>query len=190
MDDYQEQPQYYPSPQQQGYVRLDSKDPNFNQWFLDCKEDIENMKNYWQGFMRDKNGNWFQPEDFEKRRLMKDEGIHWAAQLMENFLGKTFLFTNWDREEMNFEMRKVARVIWRGLSYQYKEFGLSKINAYVIGNQIFAQIHSMLLSARGEGIRKYLGTTQQISEINQKNAQENRGILSNIMGLFNRQRAG
>lgn len=184
--------QYYPEPQPmplppQSFVRLDSKDPNFNQWFLECKEDITTLKNYWQGWIKDKDGNWQEPADVKARRLMNDNGIHWSIQLMESYLSKPFLFTNWDKEEMNFEMRQVARVIWRGLTMQYRNFSLSKINAYTVGKQMFAQIHSMMLSARGEGIRKYLGTTQQISEINQKNAQS-QGIFSNIMGLFNRNR--
>jgi len=182
---YDDQPQYVP---QQQFVKLDNRDPNFNQWFLDCKDDIKSLKMYWQGWVKDEQGRWYKPKDSEDRRLMNDKGIHWAVQLMESYISKPFLFTNWDREEMNFEMRQTARVIWRGLSYQYRIFGINKINAYVVGKQIFAQIHSIMLSARGEGIRKYLGTTQQISEINQKMDNERRGMFSGIMGLFNRNR--
>jgi len=119
---------------------------------------------------------------------MNDTGIHWCVQLMEGYLSKPFLFTNWDKEEMNFEMRQTARVIWRGLSYQHALFALSKINTYVIGKQVFAQIHSIMLASRGEGIRKYLGTTQQINEINQRTANERQGMFSGIMGMFGRNR--
>lgn len=188
--DYYDEQQGYQMPPPSPYVRMESKDPNFNQWFLDNKETIKTMRMYWLGFERDENDEWVLPPMKIRFRLMNERGCHWVMQQMEMSLSNTYLFTNWDREEMNYEMRQFSRALWRGLTHQYLEFGLSKINAYVIGKQVLSQMHAMMLSARGEGIRKYLGSVQQISEIRQINNNDEKkgwvgGILDKMRGRGN-----
>jgi hypothetical protein len=172
------------------YVKVDSRDPNFNQWFLENKDGISSLKMLWQGWVKDSTGNWYKPHDSEVRRIMNDKGIHWSIQIMESYLDKTFLSTNWDREEMCYVMRKAVRVVYLGLMYQYAEFGINKINVQVIANEILARIHAILLAARGGGIRTYLSSSQSIQELRQSTPNDNRGFFSGVSGLFNRNRNG
>ena len=187
-DYYPPQQQYMPVPQNQ-FVRVDSKEPIFNQWFLDSSRNIENLKNNWRGWIKDNEGNWVEPADFKTRRLMNDAGIHWAGQLMESYLSNVYLYTNMDKEEMCFQMRMICVAVWGGLLGNHLKFEISKINTQVIGTQIFCQIHASLLSPRGEGIRKYLSSTQQVNEVRQTMTDNsNKGFLSGISGLFNKNR--
>jgi hypothetical protein len=167
-------------------VKVNDKDPNFLQWFLNNREGIANLKYMWRGYDRDEKGMWFKPDDYKDRRLMNEKGIHWATQVMESYLDRVFQATNWDSENMNYQMRKAARVIWLGLKTQYREFEMEKINYQTVGHQMFARIHAILLSARGEGIRNFIGKTQQVSEIIQNNPDQQRGFFSGVSGLFGR----
>jgi hypothetical protein len=185
---YEDESVGYPIPQQQ-FVKIDNRDPNFNQWFLDNKDSITTLVMLWRGWDKDINGQWYKPKDSEERRLMNEKGIHWAKQLMESYLTNVFKYTNLDREEFCYAMRQAARAVWLGLQYQYSDFGITKINTQVIGIQIYTQIQMSILASRGEGIRKYLSMSQQVSEIRQTALpSENKGMFSGLMSMFGRGR--
>jgi hypothetical protein len=167
-------------------IRVDGKDPNFLQWFLESKEGIENLKFIWRGFERDEKGSWYKPDDGIDRRQMNEHGIHWATSVMESYLDKVFQTSNFNDEHMNFEMRQAYRVVWYGLATQWTKFGLTKINVQVVATAMLAKIHAMLLAARAEGIRALITKTQSISEVKTSNPQDNRGFMSGISSLFRR----
>ena len=175
----EEQEQFQPS-----YVRVADKDPNFLQWFLNNKEGIDNLKFMWRGWERNEHGIWYKPEDSEDKRIMNEKGIHWSTQIMESYLDRVFQATNWDSENMNFAMRAGARVIWHGLVFQYRDFEISKINAKVVGHEMFTRIHAMLLSARGQGIRDFLSKTHQVSEIRQIQPETQSGFFSGVRSFL------
>jgi len=182
--------QYMPYPGGQQVVRVDGKDPNFLQWFLDSKEGIENLKYIWRGYERDEKGSWYKPKDGIERRQMNEHGIHWATSVMESYLDRVFQSTNFNDEHMNFEMRAAYRVVWYGIATQYQKFEVSKINTQVIATAMLAKIHAMMLAARSEGLRQLITKTQQISEIRQINPQDNRGFFSGITSLFKKNQHG
>jgi hypothetical protein len=168
------------------YVKAYNKDDNFLQWFLENKKGIENLKFIWRGWERDIYGRWVKMNDSESKRIMNERGIHWATSVMENYLDRVFQSTNWNDEHMNFEMRKAYRVVWFGIMTQYIQFGLTKVNSQGVATQILSRIHAMLLAARGDGIKRFIGTTQQITEQRLINDQQKRGIFSSIAGVFKR----
>ncbi len=169
------------------YTKVANKDDNFLQWFLENKEGIENLKFIWRGWERDLYGRWVQLHDSETKRMMNERGIHWATSIMENYLDRVFQSTNWNDEHMNFEMRKAYRVVWFGIMTQYITFGISKVNTQAIATQILSRIHAMLLAARGDGIKKFIGTTQQITEQRLINSNEKQGgVFSSVAGIFKR----
>jgi len=168
------------------YTKATTKDDNFLQWFLENKKGIENLKFIWRGWERDTYARWVRMPDSETKRIMNEKGIHWATSIMENYLDRVFQSTNWNDEHMNFEMRKAYRVVWFGIMTQYIRFNLSKVNAQGVATQVLSRIHAMLLAARGDGIKRFIGTTQQISEQRVINDQQRRGVFSSIAGLFKR----
>jgi len=188
--------QQYPqqSPQElfgQGdLVKVSNKDDNFLQWFLENKQGIENLKFLWRGWERDLQGQWIKTKESESKRLMNEKGIHWATGILENYLDRVFQSTNWNDEHMNYEMRKSYRVVWYGLMTQYNVFGISKVNTQGIGTQILSRIHAMLLASRGDGIRKFIGTTQSIQESRIINPGDQRGFFSGISGIFKKKDRG
>jgi len=176
--------------QEPNYTKVDNREQGFFKWFLDSKEDIENLKNYWRGYERDPKGVWRQTIFSEARRLMNEEGIHWSCQIVETYLSKNLQATSWDEDHMNYEMRKAYRTIWYGLITQWKQFNMKKINVQVVANGMLAMIHSMMLAARGEGIRRLLKETQNVSEIRQMNPNERSGIFSGLTSIFRRGNRG
>jgi hypothetical protein len=173
--------QYYGSG---NYSKINDKDDNFLKWFLENKQGIENLKFLWRGWERDMYGRWVSiPGVSDKNRMMNEEGIHWATAVMENYLDRVFQSTNWNDEHMNYEMRKAYRVVWFGLMKQYKRFSIQKVNCYGIATQILSRIHAILLASRGDGIRKFIGTTQTITE-NRMMAPQQNSTFSGLRSLF------
>lgn len=171
------------------YTKISDKDENFLKWFLENKQGIENLKFLWRGWERDTYGRWVIVQGpggeniSEKHRMMNEEGIHWATAIMENYLDRVFQSTNWNDEHMNYEMRKGYRVVWFGLMKQYRFFGIQKVNCYGIATQILSRIHAILLASRGDGIRKFIGTTQSITE-SRMIAPQQSGMFSGLTSLF------
>ena len=186
--------EYYPDqeqlnvPQNEGLMRVGGKDDSFLEWFLENKQGIENLKYLWRGYERDNLGRWQMTQSSANNRILNDKGIHWGIGVMENYLDRVFQSTNWNDEHMNYEMRKAYRVVWFGLMTQYKVFGLSKVNTQGVATQILARIHAMMLASRGEGIRRFIGTTQQISEqrILNSNMNQGGGVFSGLRNVFKR----
>lgn len=172
-------------PPQPGWSPMGGQNPNFNQWFLDNREGVETLRNLWRGYERDDRGNWVRTANSEKNRIMNEKGIHWATQLLESYLIKVYQYTNWDANQMNYELCNAGISIWVGLTYQYREFLLSKVNVLSVGNAMLSVIHGNFLASRGGGIRDYLGSTQNIQEIRQSNPDENRkGFFNSIRGMI------
>jgi len=184
---YPETPQYIPT---EGFVQASRKNDNFLQWFLSLREGITELKLTWRGWERDETGSWMKTKSSEQYRVMNEIGIHWAVGLMNSYLTKVAQATNWDEDHMSYQMRIAARVIWFTLAVRYKEFNLSKTNAVVIGDTVFFQIHSMLLAARGEGIRKFIQTTQSVTEHKIMNDQQNQSAFAGLKSLFGGQQSG
>jgi len=184
----QGQPQQITIPQ--SYDRIDSRDPGFLQWFLDSKEAIDNLKFIWRGYEENQLGLWEKTENSDENRIMNEKGIHWASSILRSYLNKNFQSTDWNEEHMNYEMRQAARTIWHTIQADFRNFGLSKINAANVGRSMLANIHSMLLSARSEGIRKFIGTTQNISEIRQYSPDERKSWFSGVSSIFGRRNQG
>jgi len=169
----------------QGFVPITRKDNNFLQWFLSLNQGITDLKLTWRGWERDNNGNWVKPTNSDDFRIMNEKGIQWAVGLMNSYLTKNSQATNWDADHMAFQMRVAARVIWNTLEVRWREFQLTKTNASVVGDTIFYQIHSILLAARGEGIRKFIQTTQSVSEHRVLDGNQRQGgMFQGIKGLF------
>lgn len=173
------------------YTKILDKDENFLKWFLENKQGIENLKFLWRGWERDLVGRWSAVIDpttgkvlSEQHRMMNEVGIHWATAVMENYLDRVFQSTNWNDEHMNYEMRKSYRVVWFSLMKQYKHFGIQKVNCYGIATQILSRIHAILLASRGDGIRKFIGTTQSVTENRLITPQQNQGSFSGLRNLF------
>jgi hypothetical protein len=187
--------QYYANqdmsiPMPQGNVRVDTKDPNFLQWFLDIKEGINNLKNVWRGYEQDERGVWLKTKDSEKRRIMNEEGIHWCSAILEGYLDKAVQSSNYNEDYMHHQMRQASRAIWYGLSAFYKKFGIAKMNFLVVGTMLMAKLEATYLSSRAEGIRGLITKTQSINEIRQINPNDNRGFFSGISTLFKRNNQG
>ena len=72
------------------YARVDRKDDGFLQWFLDTKREIDNLKYIWRGWEENEMGVWEETETSKKRRLMNDDGIHWACSVLRSYLNKNF----------------------------------------------------------------------------------------------------
>jgi hypothetical protein len=182
MSNEEQQQEYIPA---DGFVPGSRKNDNFLQWFLSLSNGINDLKLSWRGWERNESGHWVRTPQSELFRLMNEKGIHWAISLMNSYLTKVAQATNWDNEHMAFEMRVAARVVWFTLSVRYKEFDLTKTNAANVGDTIFFQIHAMLSAARGEGIRKFIQTTQSVSEHRVLNDNINhQGMFTGIKGLF------
>lgn len=170
--------------QAQQQINMGGHDNNFMKWFLDTKREIKILKYMWMGWEEDEKGFWIQPKDQMAKRIMNEKGIHWAVSLMEGYLGKTYQTSSFNEEHMNYIMRGVVRSTWFGISMQYREFDLSKVNVYVVSKQIISQVHSILLSARANGIKDFLTKTHSVSEIRQLGGDERRGFFSGITSLF------
>ena len=171
--------------QAQQQINMGGHDNNFMKWFLDTKREIRILKSMWQGYEEDDKGFWIRKADWKDKCIMNDKGIHWAVSLMEGYLGKTYQTSSFNEEHMNYIMRGVVRSIWFGITMQYREFELSKVNVYVVAKQMTSQIHSILLSARANGIKDFLTKTHSVSEIRQLNPDsEKRGFFSGITSMF------
>lgn len=168
------------------YAKVEAKNDNFLQWFLNTKRDIENLKFLWRGYEEDNKGLWYRPKDWQDRRMMNEKGIHWAVSLMHGYLSRVYQYTNLDQENMNYLMRKAYRVVWWGLASQFEDFYLTKINTQSVANQILSQIHVILLSSRGNGIRDFLTKTHHVQESRIINPNDNRGFFSGFSNIFKR----
>lgn len=177
MEDNQEIPQDY-------YTKLEAKDEGLLKWFLDTKKDIEDLKHLWRGYEQDYKGLWYKPQDKEERRLMNEMGIHWCVSILKGYLGKSYQYTNLDKEHMNYLMRKAYRTVWFGLLFQFKKFNINKVNCQGIANSMLSMIHTILLSSRAQGLREFLGKTHTVSEVRQMNMPENRGWFSGIRSIL------
>lgn len=169
------------------FSRVDRKDDGFLQWFLDTKKEIDNLKFIWRGWEENSMGVWVPSKHSDQRRMMNDDGIHWATSILRSYLNKNFQATAWDSEHMNYEMRQAARIVWHTLQSRYKEFGLSKVNASAIGRIIMANVHTMMLSARAAGIRSFIGTTQTVSESRVMGQPQQKGIMGGLGSIFKKQ---
>jgi len=170
------------------FVKVESKDPGFLQWFLNSRDDIENLKFIWRGYELNNKGIWERTRWSEERRLMNEKGIHWATSVLMTYLNKGFQATNWNEEHMNYEMKKAYRSVWLGLAFYYADFEISKINTQVIANGMLAQVHAMFLSARADGIKGFLTKTQSVSEVRNMTPPQQTGIFSGLTGIFNKNR--
>ena len=168
------------------YAKLERKEDNFLQWFLNTKKDIETLKFMWRGFEEDNKGLWYKPKDFELKKIMNEQGIHWSVGVLNGYLSRSYQYTNLDQEHMNYLMKKAYRVVFWGLVTQFRQFGLSKINVKTVATQMLSQTHVILLSARGNGLRDFLTKTHSVQESIVRNANDQRGFFSGFTNLFKR----
>lgn len=168
----------------QGYVPITRKDNSFLQWFLSLNQGVIELKLLWRGWERDQNGSWVARPNSDEYRIMNEQGIHWGVSIMQSYLNKISQATNWDDAHMNYAMRKAYRLVWHTLAVRWREFGLTKTNTKVVADEILYQIHSILLAARGEGIRKFIQTTQSVSEHKVVDGNPQQSMFSGIKSLF------
>jgi hypothetical protein len=174
------------------YTRIDNREPGFLQWFLDSKEAIENLKFMWRGYEENYKGQWQKTPDSDNNRIMNERGIHWATSLLRSYLNKNFQSTSWNEEHMNYEMRQAVRTVWHTLMTDFRAFGLSKINAAAVGRTMVANIHSMMLAARGNGVRDFLTKSQTVSEqrVISGDQSSGPGVFSGLTNIFRKSNRG
>ena len=87
---------------------------------------------------------------------------------------------------MCYEMRKAIRVVWFGLQAKWKDYGLRKVDTHCIGSEMLSMIHAMLLASRGDGIKNFIGTSQQINVSKIEQDTPRQGFMSGFAGIFRR----
>lgn len=186
---YSQQMQQYPQQIPQPDIPI-SKDRDFMQWLFNFKEEVVGpLIHIWRGKEEVNPGDWQFPKDRDgkeiKSPIMNDKGITWCCGRISSFINAVYIVSNYDENAMNWTMRKVGRNVWNGLSKQYQEFELEKINIPVVAFEVISKVHAVLLGARGDGFRRFFMSTHHVDEVKhtQNVEQQKQG---RIMGLFGR----
>jgi hypothetical protein len=153
--------------QQQAQLPI-SKDRDFMQWLFNFKEEaLAPLIHAWEGKIEMNPGDWQYPKDNKGNEvvspIMNQRGIIWASSRIAKFVNSIHVVSNYDEEQMNWVMRKTGRYVFNGISRQYEEFDLRKINIPVVAWEIIFSIHAILLGARSDGFRKFFSLTHQES---------------------------
>lgn len=173
--------------QQQGALPMQpmpvaSKDPELMASLLNMKaRTIEPLKHTWAGETEVSPGVWKSKPELA---VMNEEGIYWCIGEMDGFLNPTFLMSNFDEEQMNWQMRKLGRLVWNGVCQQYAGWDLSPINIPKVCWGVILKCHAVLLAARGDGTRRFLSTTHQVTEQRNTNIQQQQAQKKGIFGMF------
>lgn len=161
-----------------------SKDQELMEDLLNFKKQlIEPLVHSWRGDKQDKEGNWIKRSGFE---MMNELGICWCSGKLETFLNSTFSMSNLDEKLFNWNVRLIGKTIHNGVSMLYLEWKLRKQNIPDVTSGIIQTCVSVLLMARGNGLRNFLSTTHQVNEMRSSNLspqlqpQQKRGLF----GIF------
>ena len=165
------------------------KDSEFLQWLFNLKKQtLEPLVHAWRGEIEVQPGIWELPKREEDRLpLMNEKGIMWSSSLIGGYLNPVFIITNYDEEQMYWVMKHMGKNVWDGLSQNYVEYSLDKINIPRVANEIIHKVHAILLGARANGYREFFSKTHQVSEVrstsvSQQQAPPRRGLT----GIFKR----
>jgi len=147
-----------------------SKDPELMQSLLNLKvSTVEPLKHSWRGDEEIEPGVWKKRPGFE---MMNEQGINWCAGHLDRFLSSTFSMTNLDENMMNWHMRTLGKTVWNGVCMFYLEWDLRKKNIPTICHGLIQTSNAVLLMARGDGTRRFLSTTHQVSTMQNTQIQE------------------
>ena len=135
-------------------------------------------------------GVWELPGGDKSLAIMNQKGVTWASGFIAGYANPIYILSNYDENAMNDTMRKVVHAVWNTLAKNYGEYDLDPIHIQRIALEIWSKIHAILLSCRGEGLRRFLTSTYNIDEVrtttNQMPQQQRHG-LSGIFGKKNQQ---
>ena len=159
--------------------------PDFTKWLFSFKEQVTTpLKHIWQGESL-VNGVWKKIND----PMMNDKGIGWCISLIDSYLNIAVVVTNLNQNDINFRMREAVNVIWNGITEQYVDFGLDRVNIPRICEEIESKIYFILKGAENNGYRIFFTKTYQVSEVKQTaiNDQRTSGGFWRPTSLFGEQ---
>ena len=181
------------TPEEQEYLRQQgqlqpmqqpppSKDEELMQGLLNFRmQTIEPLRHVWRGDLEIAPGEWKKRPGFE---MMNEQGVAWCSGQLETFLTSTFSMSNLDEDLFNWNVRVIGKTIWNGISMLYLEWGMRKQNIPSVANGIIQTCVSVLLMARGDGLRRFLSTTHQISEMRNTQIQQQPQQRKGLFGIF------
>ena len=180
-------PDFY-MPQQQGYEPVQEKDKAFMEWYLNVEMQIDELVNQWRGYERTPSGKWIKTAQSESRQIMNEQGIWWSYTFLSNLAGKAPRTSNYNERMQNYIMYElVYKPVFYGLEGHFHDFGFKRaIDLETVGTQICRLALDIILGARGDGYRRFISTTHQVSEVTTK-GNEAKGFFSGIASLFKRQ---
>ena len=190
--EFVEEEQYYDDPPQyqrqlprglypEQLATLPGQSPDFMRWLFDLRERvITPLKYSWKGYELNESGTYVPKQG--GKRIMNDEGISWAIDLIESYINPAYIISNYIEKWFNYTMNEVCWVIVNNLCSRYKQFELHKLDIRNVGLQIESKIQAILLGARGDGYRRFFGSTHHVQETKMQmdNNQRKPSILGSV----------
>lgn len=168
-----------------GMQPVSNQPPDFMQWLFSFREQVvEPLKYIWRGMEMNEKGEWIPIKG--GRQLMNDKGITWAISLIESYINPVFIVSNFDEKAYNARMRILTKFVINSLCLRYREFNIHKSDIPRILDEIESKVQAVLLGARGDGYRRFLGTVRQVQDIKHttnEQSQPSRGGMFNL-GMF------
>ena len=159
-------------------------------WLVESTLNQKNdLAHAWRGHIKNDTGHWVETNSAEYR-IMNEKGIRWAMACLDSLLGSIYQSSNFDKEYMNWQMRANYRTVWWTLVTQYRKFDMKKNDVPNVARSILHLVEATLLAARGEGVRKFLSTTTQQSEVRSLQQNEKSGFFSGISSALRRNEGG
>jgi hypothetical protein len=158
-----------------------NKDKDFMQWMFSFKEEvITPLKHLLNSEEEISPGLWERKPGIEP--VMNQQGITRVCGIISSYVNPIYMMSNYDENAMNWTMRKVGRGVINLLCKKFEEYELEKVNIPIVYMEIVTKVHACLLSARGNGLRRFLMGTHHVEE--NKNTQIMPQQQKNGWGLF------
>ena len=148
------------------------------------QEMLSPLIHLWRGEEEINPGEWELPDGDKSLAIMNRRGISWASGFIAGYANPIYVLSNYDENAMNDTMRKVVHAVWNTLAKNYEEYELDPIHIQRISLEIWSKVHAILLSCRGEGLRRFLTSTYNIDEVRTTTNQMPQQQKPGLMGIF------
>lgn len=146
----------------------DERTENLIRWQLDIKEELERIEHLLKGdvLRYDKKGNEYWDKD--KNPLFNEKGIREILKILNWYLNKNILLSNFDEEEIMVRMKQFSRVLINFIFNNYEDLGLDtkeKQKHYpLITLNIINTVEAAYHRALGGGERESLRTARTVTQ--------------------------
>lgn len=172
-----------------GQPYIDSGRADLAQIQLDNADIIEDLKHNLKReiFKRSddgKSGEWIKPKKIKP--MLNDEGVTDVISLMNVFITKIFILSNFSEDRINDNCLDFNRVIIEKIFLKRRSYEIDKADRSTIRLILDQSYNSILRRALNAGERISLTQTHRIMQTYQENQKEKNNILSTVSRVFKR----